>query len=160
MSISIKVDTRGFERGMRLLQKATRLSDQQVITGTTRGVIINLVRFTFLFRRIKNRAFRWLQTFIERKAKGRARLGWWPAWKALAMKGAPFIGNGPLKDRGEGGIINRSNRINRPHITVFNEVPYIRESGNIEQRAVARQAIFLKRAIDRAYRKLLRRHLG
>ena len=90
-------------------------------------------------------------------------LGWWPAWKALRMAGAPNIGNGPLKDRREGGITDRSKRIGRPYITVYNEVPYIRtldRKKRIVARATSRQFQFLKRAVEREYSRIMRSKSG
>ena len=161
--ISATVTTREFERAMDELVRLTGRADGEIITNTTKGVMINLVRFTSLFRRIKNRRFRWMTSAIEKFAKGRARLGWWPAWKALRMAGAPNIGNGPLKDRREGGITDRSKRIGRPYITVYNEVPYIRtldRKKRIVARATSRQFQFLKRAVEREYSRIMRSKSG
>jgi hypothetical protein len=145
------------------LQAATGLEDRKIIKNTTKGLLINLVRFTFLMKRVKNQRFAELHKAIEKRAKGRARLGWWPAWKALSMKGAPLIGNGPLKDRGEGGIVDRSNAIMNPFITVFNEVPYIDSSDEKKRTlkaAVDRQFSFLVKSVERSYSKLLKGKSG
>jgi len=160
MSVTIKVDTMPFNKSMDELQRLTGIAQSKIIRNTTRGVTMNLVRFTFLMRRIRNKKFRWMEQNIAKAAKGRARLGWWPAWKALRMSGAPKIGNGPLKDRGEGGIVDASKRLISPHITVFNEVPYINateKKNNTLMLAMARQDFFLQRAIDREYGKILKR---
>jgi hypothetical protein len=163
MSVTVNIDTTALNRGMAELQRITGAEDGLILRNTMKGVMWNLVRFTFLMRRIKNKKFRWMQKGIESAAKGRARLGWWPAWKALRLSGAPKIGNGPLKDRGEGGVIDKSRSLNSPYITVFNEVPYIEASNKKMQtvsKAIARQAQFLARAVDREYSKILRRTIG
>jgi len=160
MSITSTVDTRQFERAMHELRRATGATDETIIKNTTKGVLINLVRFTFIFKRIRNKEFKWLEDYVKRKAKGRARLGWWPAWKALQMKGAPIVLGGPLIDRNEGGIVDNSKKIGNPHITVFNEVPYIKESGSVVDRAIARQATFLMKSIEKSYTRILRGKSG
>lgn len=161
--ITSTVNTREFERAMTEIIRLTGAEDKFVLKKTTSGVLINLVRFTFLFRRIRKKRWRWLNDFIERNAKGRARLGWWPAWKALQMPGAPRIGNGPLKDRGEGGIIDESRKINEPSITVFNEVPYIEgiaEKNQTVPRALARQAEFMAKYLDKRYARIMQGRSG
>jgi len=174
--ITASVDMREFNKAMDELRKATGMEDGKIIFNTTKGLMINLVRFTFLFKRVKGKPGRdsdgrfvknartqELQRFIESKAKGRARLGWWPAWKALGVRGTPHIGNGPLKDRGEGGIIDRSRKIINPHITVFNEVPYIdasEEKKRTVKRAVDRQLGFIMKAIDKSYTRILKGKSG
>lgn len=163
MSVTVKIDTREFNSAMEELRRATGIEDSKIIQNTTKGLLMNLVRFTFLFRRIRNKKFKWMQAGIDRRSKGRARLGWWPAWKALSMRGTPRIGNGPLKDRGEGGISDNSRRVNNPYITVFNKVPYIDSSDEKKrtlQAAVDRQLIFIRKAIDRTYTKMLRGKSG
>jgi len=163
MSVTMSIDTSDINRSIDMLRRATGMADGDIIRNTTQKVLWNLVRFTFLMRRIKNRKFKWMQKSIEAAAKGRARLGWWPAWKALSVPGAPLIGNGPLRDRGEGGVVDASRRLRNPHVTVFNEVPYIEASVkemNTLDRAMARQIEFINRAIDRTYDRLLKRYIA
>ena len=163
MSITIRMESRELNRGMDQLIKLSGIADQKVIWNTTKGVMMNLVRFTFLMKRRAKKKWKAIMEARAKHSKGRARLGWWPAWKHLQMNGSPKIGNGPLKDRGEGGIIDNSRRIGKPFITVFNEVPYIGSSEKkmrTTKRAMANQAKFLARAIDREYGKILGRTIG
>jgi hypothetical protein len=164
MSVTVSVDTSEFNRGMEKLRNLTLASDRMIVGNTARGVVMNLVRFTMLMKRnATSRNFRWLHKRRAKEAKGRARLGWWAAWKALGVNGSPKIGNGPLKDRGEGGIIDKSRDFQFPSITIFNEVPYIdviEEKMNTLTRAMANQEKFLARAIMREYNKKLRRTVG
>lgn len=172
---TFSLDTSQFNRAMDELIRISGKTDQFIIFKTAGGVIRNLVRFTTLFKglrgkmgrdikgrftaKVKSAFTEKLEQFIERKAKGRARLGWWRAWIHLRLAGHPQIGNGPLKDRGEGGIIDRSGNLFSPSITVFNEVPYIGEIDEKKktlQRGVQRQLAFLNRAIDNEYTKMLR----
>jgi hypothetical protein len=158
--ITFKLDTREFNSAMDELRSVTRKEDDKIIRLTAYGVVLNLVRFTPIFKKIKNPNFQWKQLFVEKFAKGRARLGWWPAWKHLGIRGTPNIGNGPLIDRGEGGITDNSKNIMNPHITVYNTVDYsykLDKKNNIVKRALDFQQRFLQRAIDRSYKKLLGR---
>lgn len=160
---TLAVDTREFNQAMNELRRATGMEDSKVIFNTTKFLVRTFVARTRLFRKIKREEWEWTEPFIEASAKGRARLGWWPAWKHLGLPGAPQIGNGPLKDRREGGITDRSKRTRDPHITVWNEVPYIEalnKNGKILQRSVDRQLKFLVKAIDRAYESVFRRKSG
>ncbi len=157
--ITISVDTSELNQAMREIIWLSGKADEFVLKKTAGGVLINLVRNTTLFQRVKYRRFRWMQKWIEKTAKGRARLGWWPAWKALNVSGAPRIGNGPLRDRGEGGIVDQSANIFRPYITIFNVVPYIKaidKEKKTLQRAVTGQLRFMLRYLDREYTKILR----
>ena len=161
--INIQLYSSEFNNAMDEILRLTKRDGRFVVLKTVQGVLINLVRFTPLFRRIRKMLWRHLNWFIIKHVKGRARLGWWPAWKAMKMSGAPHIGNGPLKDRGEGGVIDESRRFDAPSVTVFNEVPYIEtiaNKNNTVQRALARQTQFMLRSINRTYSRILRGRSG
>jgi hypothetical protein len=159
----MRVDTSQFNRAIAELQNATGAEDSKIIFNTARGLMIGLARFTFLMKKGGKKGLKKLLTARAKYSKGRARLGWWPAWKYLGTMGAPRVGDGPLKDRGEGGVVDRSKRIFDPFITVFNEVPYIMESERKRRtvaKALANQVRFLDKAIERAYTKMLKGKSG
>jgi len=164
MSVTMKVDTRELNRGIEQLIRVSRIADHKALRNTAKGLMFSLVRFTFLMKKRPKKGFKKLHEARAKYAKGRARLGWWAAWKHLGNSGAPNIGDGPLKDRGEGGITDNSKRIVFPHITVFNEVPYIEANKerlrNFQSAADRQLKQFLVPAIDRAYGRILRRHIG
>jgi len=161
--LTMSVDTREFNQAMDELRKVAHIEDGKVIRDTTKFLVRTFVAKTKLFRRVKNEDYKWLEPYIAHTAKGRARLGWWPAWRRLGASGVPSIGNGPLKDNQEGGITDASRRIRNPHITIWNEVPYIEalnKGGRILENGVKRQIKFMEKAIDRAYTKTLRKKSG
>ena len=161
--ITLTFNTRELNRSMDELRKLTGIEDGKIIRNTAKFLVRTFVFRTRLMRRIKQEDFQWKEPYVEAASKGRARLGWWAAWKHLGIAGSPQIGNGPLRDRGEGGIVDKSRAIRDPHITVWNEVPYIEalnEGGKILEQGVARQVGFLNKALDRAYNKILKRKSG
>lgn len=161
--ITFKFKTAQMERAMEEIIFLSKRSDEFVVKQTTKGTMINLVKFTSLFKFVRNEAWKFLESILEKVAKGRARLGWWPAWKELGVRGTPKIGNGPLRDRGEGGIIDNSKNIINPHITVFNEVPYIEildRKEKIVNRALNSQQRFMDQFLEREYKKIFRSRSG
>ena len=161
--LTMHIDTGQLNRSMDELRKIAGIEDGKVIRDTAKFLVRTFVARTKLFKRIKNEDYQWTEPYIEASAKGRARLGWYSAWKKLGTHGAPRIGNGPLRDRREGGITDNSRRLRDPHVTMWNEVPYIEalnKGGKILQQGITRQVGFLNRAIDREYTRLLRRKSG
>jgi hypothetical protein len=163
MSLTARVNTTQFERAMVEMVKLTGESDSKIIFNTAKFLMPKLAFFTFLMTKKRNRASTGLLESRAKHSKGRARLGWYPAWKYLGTKGAPRVGEGPLIDRGEGGIIDKSKKIIDPYITVFNEVPYILESEkkrNTVPRALNAQASYMFGKIDQAYSRILKGKSG
>lgn len=166
--ITMQFDTTEFNQALTEVARLSPQADAKIIRQTCRFVLPKLVGatplysgdgdnddLTVLLKRANSRS----RTADPMKAKGRARLGWWAAWKRLGVRGSPKIGNGPLKDRGEGGIIDRSRQLVNPSITLINEVPYIEaleQSKRILKWAFEKQLVFMRRFVEREYSKMLR----
>ena len=161
--LTFSVNTSEINRAMNELRKITGMEDGKIIRNTAKFLLRTFVFKTRLMGRIRNEDFKWQAPYIEQSAKGRARLGWWPAWKHLGVPGVPRIGNGSLKDNQEGGFRDASRKIIDPFITVWNEVPYIEalnKGGKILEQSVTRQVGFLNKALDKAYTRILRNKSG
>ena len=95
--------------------------------------------------------------------KGRARAGWFPAWRALGVRGRPPKVWQPALQLAEGDIVDRSHKYARPHIILVNYVAYIDQleaAVGILARAFRGRTDDMLDAIEKRYRAMLRRKSG
>lgn len=95
--------------------------------------------------------------------QGRARAGWWPAWRGLGMFGLPTGTNSTVLGSAEGEFIDGRHRASRPFIVVANDVPYIDKldaEDRIIEGGTAGRFQDMQDEITRRYALNMRRHSG
>ena len=152
--VTMGFDNREFNTALTELARSSRRIDTEVLIDQVRRLLRKLAWTTPRYEGKRKQA---------KKQKGRARAGWWPAWKALGVRGTPYVGNARLAGAREGGIIDGSKRPGFPFITIFNIVPYIEKldkEASILESAVAGRLQDMTRLIERRYRQQMRRKSG
>jgi hypothetical protein len=99
---------------------------------------------------------------IKKIAKyGRARAGWWPAWRALRLPGTPYVGNKRLEATNEGEFIDQRRGFGKLAIGLVNTVPYIElldVMDRIKEKAMVGRSVDMDRMLERKYGRILRAH--
>jgi len=174
MDPTIALDTRQFDMALTELASISRASDSDIVRGTSKFVLKNLLRLTpemsersRSIREIKRRAQKsefWRRRLeFLRKQRSRARAGWFEAWRALGIPGTPRVRNKQIRNRREGEFVDRIRAVGSPSFSMINEVPYIEKLNqrrNILQKALDFQAKQMERSIDRIYTAILRKKSG
>jgi hypothetical protein len=169
------VQDAGFQRAFEELARVTRVGDRTIVRNTAGYVLRGLVIWTKelserskSIRRLKRRAEKYGEWFAAQlratmAAQSRARAGWFQAWLRLGIPGMPRVKNAAIRNRREGGLIDRSGDIARPYVTMYNTVPYIerlQKERDILGRALAFQKRRIEAAIERIYAKNMRERSG
>lgn len=160
--VNVSLNDREFQQAIEQLGRISKSADSSIVFNTAKFLTKNLAFSTPLFKRIKQRAWKWRLSRVK-KWRGYARSGWQKAWSGLRLSGTPAIRNASLQRRAPGGIVNQSNRIGTPFITVFNDADYIEvldKKRNILKKAVAFQTRQINRSLDRIYSAMLRGKSG
>lgn len=153
---------REFNAAIDQLADESDRTDIEVLTGQARRLLRAFVRLTRLAVFTEKAAqFAALTAKRAFGNKGRARAGWWVAWKGLKMFGIPAGTTPEVLARDEGEFIDGRQRKSRPFVVMANEVPYIdkldREDRIIENGTSGRFRD-MGAELERRYTQNLRRH--
>lgn len=112
----------------------------------------------------------WTRVALKKGAKsvffrqrGRARVGWWPAWVGLGVFSIPARVNPKILSDAEGSFVDGRGRGSQPFVAMTNSVPYIDKldkMDNILLNAGTGRAEDMERALERKYQSRLRRKSG
>lgn len=158
--VGITFRDREFDLAVRELADNSIRTDVEVLTGQAIRLIRALVRYT----RVALRGGPW-RAWMRRR--GRARAGWWAAWRQLGAFGTP---RGVTPDmlsasiaNGDGSFRDGRKNINNPFFEMSNHVWYIdvlEQEDNILENATEERFQDMQDEIERRYRQQMARKSG
>jgi len=155
-----KVNTAQFGRAITALSNETGRNEYDFITDRSKRVLrplaFNTPRAPTSDKTSSGRTKR-----IRRR--GRARAGWWPAWKRLGVNGTPYVGNYNMAKATEGEFIDGRKRLGSRFFTMVNTVSYIEKLDSEEgimSKSLSGQMADMMRHLERQLKRSLRKYSG
>ena len=152
---TLDFDDSEFNRALTEVANGSRRIDVNVLTDQARKLLRKLAWLTRKAPRTVLKNGRRRKTL-----SGRARAGWWPAWKALKMRGTPYVGNANLKRNTEGSFRDGRQQMGQPFFEMTNEVAYIdklNDEDDILNKSLEERTRDLENVLDNQYAKMLAR---
>ncbi|HUU96280.1 MAG TPA: hypothetical protein VM487_11115 [Phycisphaerae bacterium] len=162
MEATIKLDTAAFDRAIADVAKWSTLTDGEIVTHEARRVMRALAYNTPKAPTTQARRRFGKYYDVTRWMGGRARAGWWAAWKALDIFGTPYIDNANLDDS-EGSYEDGRKQKGNAHFIARNHVWFVgilNSKVNILQKAFDRAAESVQAYAERQYDRLFKRYHG
>lgn len=152
----ITFQDREFDQAITELAGSSSRIDIDVLTGQAIQFIRVLVKNTpvGLEKRGKRTRFR---------NRGRARAGWWPAWRRLGAFSRPRGASSRVLSLNEGGFRDGRQRAGQPFFEMINEVNYIdklEKSHDILGNSAVERAADMQQELTRRYQREMQRKSG
>ena len=155
--ITFKSDARQFNRAMKQLREVQKSTDKRIVTFQAFKIVRTLV-----FHTPRASSARKKGKFARLARAGRAKAGWYVAWKGLEMRGTPPVASKELR-RAEGDFKDRREKVGDVHVIIANTVPYINSldrKHKIMSQALSQRSDDIKQFVEKRYASMMRRFDG
>jgi hypothetical protein len=157
--LSIRIQDKEFNAALAELARTSRRTGAEVVTGQA----IQILRALSDLTRLAERGRRASGKFFRPTMKGRARAGWWTAWKALGVFGVPKGTSAKVLALDEGSFKDGRKSASSVYVEMTNAVPYIgtlNSEDNILAGAYAGRLDDMRGAIERRFAREMAKRSG